>query len=72
MEEDLVTLDVPNASSTRPEDVPNPLLGFYGVNNWVEHWRGEKVKIREQHTAAGGSPFAKSVDHRKANHRCVE
>lgn len=73
--EDLVTLDMPNASSTTPEDTPNPLsdlLGLYGINNWIEHWRCEKVKIREQHTAAGGSPLAKSVDHRKANHRCVE
>lgn len=72
---DLVTLGISNACSTRPEDAQNPqsdLLSLYGINNRIEHWRNEKVKIREQHTTAWGSPLAKSVDHGQANHRCVE
>lgn len=30
------------------------------------------MQIGEQYTAAWGSPPPKSVDHRQANHRCVE
>lgn len=72
---DLMILPVSDASLMQPEEAQHPqsnLLGLNGVNHWIENRGCEKVKIGKQYTGAWGSPSPKSVDHRQANHRCIE
>ena len=66
------TLTAPPARAEEAQHPQSDLLGLNGVDNGVEHWRGEKVQVGEQHTAGRGSPPPKSVDHGQADHGRVE